>query len=123
MSRGLRIREDSLGNIGRIHKWTCLDSNFHIVSQYHKFCKYGFGFATDEVCYDIREKTMTREQGFKLIDRYDGGCADKYIREFCDFIGITRDEHDVVVDKFANKDLMIKKGERWILKPELKAYR
>ena len=123
ISRGLEVRIDTMENLGRIHPWTCLDSDFHMVSQYHKFCKLGFGFATDECAYNIRENRMTREEGFDLIDKYDGKCADKYIDRFCEFVGITREEHDVTVDKFANRDLMIKVGNRWELKPDLKKLR
>lgn len=123
IDHGLTVRTDSMDNLGRIHPWTCLDSDFHIVSQYHKYVKYGFGFATDEVCYDIREGRLTREEGFELIDKYDGKCADEYIEHFCRFANIDRRTHDAVVDKFANKELMQKEGDRWMLKPELKTLR
>jgi len=104
IERGLKIREDSLDAIGRIHKWTCLDSDFHMVSQTHKYFKFGFGFATDEVCYNIREGRLTREEGFELIKKYDGKCDPKYIQKFCDFIGITEEGHWAVVKKFKKYD-------------------
>jgi N-acetyl sugar amidotransferase len=105
IKRGLKVREDPLRDIGRIYHHTCLDSDFHIVSQYHKYKKLGFGFATDEVCNAIRAGVVNREAGFELIAQYDGKCADKYIQKFCDFIGITREEHDAVVERFTNKQL------------------
>lgn len=104
MSHGLHVRTDDLENIGRIHPWTCLDSDFHILSQTHKYYKFGFGFATDEVCYNIREQTMTREEGFELIKKYDGLCARNYIQKFCEFIGITEREHWETVAKFKKYD-------------------
>ncbi len=104
IKHGLTIREDSLDALGRIHKWTCLDSDFHIVYQMHKYFKYGFGFATDEVCYDIRDGRLTREEGFELIKKYDGLCDRKYVKKFCDFIGITETEHWNVVAKFKKYD-------------------
>ena len=105
IQNGLQVRDDTLDNLGRIHLWTCLDSNFHIVSQMHKYYKFGFGFATDEVCYDIREQRLTREEGFELIKKYDGKCARKYIQEFCEFIGISEVEHWQSVQKFKKYDL------------------
>lgn len=104
IEHGLHVRTDSLDELGRIHPWTCLDSNFHIVSQMHKYFKFGFGFTTDEVCYDIREGLMTREQGFELIKKYDGLCGQKYIKQFCDFVGITEKEHWEVVGEFKKYD-------------------
>lgn len=104
IKHGLKVREDSLDAIGRIHPWTCLDSDFHIVSQMHKYYKYGFGFATDEVCYDIREDRMTREEGMELVKQYDGKCDRKYIKAFCDFVGISEKEHWDTVAKFKKYD-------------------
>lgn len=31
-----------------------------------KYYKYGFGFVTDEVCYDIREGRLSGEEAIKL---------------------------------------------------------
>ncbi len=104
IDRGLQVRTDNLDAIGRIHPWTCLDSDFHIVSQMHKYYKYGFGFATDEACYDIREGLLTREQGMELVKKYDGKCDRKYIKKFCDFIGISEEEHWQVVERFKKYD-------------------
>ena len=104
MARGLQIRDDSLDAIGRIHKWTSLDSDFHIVSQMHKYFKYSFGFATDEVCYDMRENRLSREEGFELIKKYDGKCDRKYIQKFCDFIGIPEEEHWRILKRFVKYD-------------------
>lgn len=101
---GLYIRDDSMDELGRIHPWACLDSDFHIVSQMHKYYKFGFGFATDEVCYDVRENKISREEGFELIKKYDGKCGRKYIQKFCNFVGITEKEHWDVVAKFKKYD-------------------
>jgi N-acetyl sugar amidotransferase len=123
MKRGFKPRDDSSENLGRLHPWSCCDSDMHPVSQYHKFVKYGFGFATDEVCYDIRDGRITRQQGFDYVDLYDGKISDYYIDNFCKYVDITRKEHDDTVDKFANKDLLVKEGKWWVLKPEIKKNR
>lgn len=102
--RGLKMRVDPLEDIGRIHHWTSLDSDFHIVSQMHKYYKHGFGFATDEACYDIRENRMTRDEGFSLVKKYDGKCANRFVEAFCEFIGITVQEHWETVAKFMKYD-------------------
>lgn len=104
IERGIRVREESFDDTGRIHPWSCLDSDFHILSQCHKYYKYGFGFTTDEVCYDVRSGALTRQEGFDLIKRYDGKCARKYVQKFCDFIGITEQEHWQTVQKFIKYD-------------------
>lgn len=104
IARGLMVRDDTHDELGRIHKWTCLDSDFHQVSQMHKYYKLGFGFATDEACYDIREGLMTRGEGMELVRQYDGKCGKKYVKKFCDFIGITEKQHWETVEKFKKYD-------------------
>lgn len=104
IKKGLKVRTEPMEDLGRIHPWTCLDSDYHILSQCHKYYKYGFGFATDEVCSDIREKRLTRDKGMELIKKYDGKCARRYIQKFCDFIGITEKEHWETVVKFKKYD-------------------
>lgn len=104
MARGLRVRTDDPDYYGSTHPWTCLDSPFHSVSQLHKYYKYGFGYTTDSVCYDIREGLRSREQGFALIRKYDGKCSRELILRFCEFIGITEKEHWETVAKFKKYD-------------------
>ena len=48
---------------------------------------------------------MTREEGIKLVDKYDDSCSDEYIKSFCDYIEITVDEFWVQVRKNVNLDL------------------
>lgn len=118
IARGLIGRAtESLYDLGRYRRYSSLDSNIHIVNQMLKYYKLGFGFATDEACYDIREGRISREEAIWLVNEYDGKCGEKYIKEFCDYIDITVDEFWKVVDKFVNKELF-KKDEngKWIPK-------
>lgn len=81
-----------------------------------KYYKFGFGFATDEACYDIREGRLTREEAIWLVSEYDGKCGQQYIDEFCEYIGITNDEFLEVLDKIVNRELFEKKNEKWVPK-------
>lgn len=122
ISRGLwgRAFED-LHDIGRYRRFTSLDSNAHVLNQMLKYYKFGFGFATDEACYDIREGRLTREEALWLVKEYDGKCGEQYIEEFCDSIDITKEEFWILVDKFVNKKLFEKdeKTGKWIPKFEV----
>ncbi|MGO5065107.1 N-acetyl sugar amidotransferase [Clostridium sp. LCP25S3_F8] len=119
VARGLwgRCKED-LHDIGRYRRYTALDSDMQIVNQMLKYYKFGFGFATDEVCYDIREGRLTREEGIWLVREYDGKCGEKYIDEFCDYIDITKREFWRIADKLVNKKLFYKDGKsgKWVPK-------
>jgi hypothetical protein len=65
-----------------------------------KFIKLGFGFCMDHVCYDIRDGNLNREEAIELVLKYDGKCADKYIKEFCMYIGISQNIFWNTVEKF-----------------------
>ncbi|WP_308008884.1 N-acetyl sugar amidotransferase [uncultured Fusobacterium sp.] len=120
IARGLfgRATED-LHDIGRYRRYTALDSDMQIVNQMLKYYKFGFGFATDEACYDIREGRLSREEAIWLVNEYDGKCGEKYIKEFCEYIDITLEEFWKVVDKFVNKELF-KKDENGKWRPKFK---
>lgn len=119
IARGLwgRSRE-KLEDIGRYRRYTALDSDMQIVNQMIKYYKFGFGFATDEACYDIREGRLTREEAKWLVNKYDGKCSSRYIKEFCEYIDISEEEFWNVVDKYVNKDIFSKdpSTSKWIPK-------
>jgi len=119
IARGLwgRATED-LKDIGRYRRYTALDSDVQIVNQMLKYYKLGFGFATDEACYDIREGRLTREEAIWLVEEYDGNCGERYIFDFCNYIDISLEEFWRVTDSLVNKNLFYKnqKGNRWMPK-------
>jgi len=119
-ARGLKGRgNEDLHELGRYRIYTALDVDWVIPNQMLKYYKFGFGFATDEACYDIREERISREEGTWLIEEYDGKCGEKYIKEFCDYIDITVKEFWEHVDNnIVNKDLFKKdeKTGKWIPK-------
>lgn len=93
---------------GKLSKYCSIDGDAHILNQLLKYLKFGFGFVTDEVGYDIRDGRLTREEGIRLVKQYDGKLSRKYIVEFCDYIDISETTFWNVVEKFVNKDLFYK---------------
>lgn len=109
IARGLMGRTtEKLEDIGRYRRYTALDSDLQIVNQMLKYLKLGFGFATDEACYDIREGRITRDDAKWLVEQYDGKCGEKYIKDACDYMGITIEEFWKETDRWVNKDLFFK---------------
>jgi N-acetyl sugar amidotransferase len=96
---------ESLFDIGRTYRETSVDGDHLLVNQYLKYLKFGFGYETDAQCYNIRELGETRENAIKYVKMYDHCCAPKYIKGFCNYIGITVNDFYLVVDKFVNKKL------------------
>ncbi len=118
IARGLmgRTTED-LHDIGRYRRYTALDSDMQIVNQMLKYLKFGFGFATDEACYDIREGRLTREDAVWYVTEYDGKCGEQYIEAACKYLAITKEMFWDNVDKYVNKRLFQKDDDgQWVPK-------
>ena len=111
VARGLTGRSDDLHDLGRYRSYTALDSD-----QMIKYLKFGFGYATDEICYDIREGRFTRVEGKWYVKEYDGLCGEKYIEKACRYLSITKEEFWEVVDRYVNRDLFEKVDGRWVPK-------
>ena len=111
---GLTLRPENFdpNNIGSYHVFTALDSDLNPVNQMLKFIKFGFGQCMDQVCYDIRSGHMTRDQGIELVKKYDGKCSDVYIKDFCDYVGISITEFWNTAEKFRGT-MWVKKDNNW----------
>lgn len=120
VARGMIGRmSEKLEDMGRYRRFTALDTNLIFVNQMIKYLKFGFGFATDEACYDIREGRLTREEAIWYVEQYDGKCGQQYIEEVCNYLSITQEEFWNVVDKYVNKELFEKDSKgKW--KPKFK---
>lgn len=111
---------DDLHDLGRYRRFTALDSDLSVANQMIKYLKFGFGFATDEVCYDIREGRLSREDAVWYVKEYDGKCGDKYIKAACDYLSITEKEFWDVVSKYVNRDLFEQnESGQWVPKFEV----
>jgi N-acetyl sugar amidotransferase len=78
----------------------CYSNHLH---DYLKYVKYGFGRATDNACLDIRLGYITREEGVRLVNKYDGTPPRKAIKEYLNYTGFTQKEFDKIVDSYTNK--------------------
>ena len=74
-SYGLELREDSFKNTGDLWGCTALDEDWVILNQMIKYYKYGFGRVSDHVNEAVRRGSMSREEGIKLIEKFDGSCS------------------------------------------------
>ncbi len=113
IARGLTGRTDDLHDLGRYRRYTALDCDLQIPNQMIKYLKFGFGYATDEICYDIREGRFSREDGKWYVNEYDGLCGQQYIAKACKYLSITEAEFWEVVDKYVNRDLFEKVNGKW----------
>ncbi len=82
-----------------------LDCYSNHVHDYLKYCKYGFGRATDNACLDIRLGYISREEGVRLVNKYDGKPPKKAIKKYLEFSGFSQKEFEKIVDSYTNKKI------------------
>lgn len=86
-----------------------LDNYQHGIHDYFKFLKYGFGRASDQVSLLIRKKIISREEGIKIVRKYEGLFPNSYlgksIKEILDNVDLSLEEFTKICDKFTNKKI------------------
>ena len=103
--QGLQLRPGEEAITGDLSNASMLDEEFTNINMMLKYYKFGFGRTTDQICEEIRKKLITREEGIKIIEKYDGICDNSIIQSFCKYVGIDEIEFWNIANKWVNKDL------------------
>ena len=102
---GLGIRNEGPDQTGDLMGLSNLDEDWHNMNQMVKYLQFGFGKVTEYVNEAMRDGTMDRATAIDLVERYDGQCSPRYIKSFCDFIGITEAQFWQHVHASTNREL------------------
>lgn len=89
----------------------CLSMNLH---DYLKYCKFGFGRATDEASRDVRDGNIDREQAVRLAERYDGRYPQEAVTAFCKKLEIPKEEFDSTCDRFTNRAIFESENREFV---------
>lgn len=93
---------------GNIENFTQIDSIAYIIQLWTKFPKFGFQRVSDMASRMVRKGQITKQQADLLIKEKDYICDPAAKRDFCNTLDITEDYFDKIVDKHANKDILVK---------------
>jgi len=77
-----------------------LDTKYVAIHDYFKWLKFGYGRACDQASIDIRHGRMSRREGQKMVEKYDGHVPFQYLDEFRKEFGLSPDEFWLICDKF-----------------------
>jgi N-acetyl sugar amidotransferase len=105
VANGMAVRNEKPDDMGMVYQWESLDEDFMIVNQMIKHMKFGFGRTTEQVIEAARLGMMTREESADLVMRYDGKCADPYIKSYCQYLEISEEEFWCVAESYRNLDI------------------
>lgn len=97
---GFRVSTSPLE--GTYTNYENLDESLVSLHDYLKFVKYGFGRATDHVNIDIRNKRISREEGIRLLNMYEGKFPHHGVSKFQEYSGMSFEEINKIIDSFTN---------------------
>ena len=101
---------------GTYSKYNSIDDKIDDLHYYTTFIKFGLGRASYDASQEIRNHHLTREEGVELVRQYDGERPKRYMAEVLDYINMTEDEFDQLLDRFRSPHLWEKQGGEWKLK-------
>jgi N-acetyl sugar amidotransferase len=107
------LKEAESSNAGTFTNFSQNDQALYALHTYLMYLKFGFGRANQDACIEVRRGSMSREQAVNLVRLYDGHYPEEYLESYLDYYRMAQEEFDEVVDRYANKELFEKIGQRW----------
>tara|TARA_B110000003_G_scaffold247928_1_gene259297 strand:+ start:15158 stop:16297 length:1140 start_codon:yes stop_codon:yes gene_type:complete len=102
---GLTLRPGEESYTGDVSNASMLDEEFTNINMMLKYYKYGFGRASDYANEAIRLGKISRTQGIKIVEKYDGICDDKIIKSYCKYVNISIKEFWKITYKYVNYNI------------------
>lgn len=103
-------------SIGTYSRYTEIDDKIVPFHFYMTYIKFGIGRATYDAAQEVRNGKITRDEAVYLVKKFDGEFPEKYLDEFVNYIGISRNKFYEIVDSFRSPHLWIKKDGKWMLR-------
>ncbi|MBO67028.1 MAG: LPS biosynthesis protein PseA [Acidiferrobacteraceae bacterium] len=104
---------------GTYSKYASLDDKIDGFHYYTTYIKFGIGRATYDAAQEIRNGHLTREEGVRLVHKYDGEFPKRYMAEFLEYCDLTMDKFNRIIDENRSPNLWEKADQehsRWELK-------
>lgn len=104
---------------GSYSKYSSIDDKIDVFHYYTTLIKFGIGRATYDATQEIRNKKITREEGVRLVKKYDTEFPKKYFNEFLDYVSLTEDEFWQIINNFRSPHLWKFDKSQWHLKHQV----
>jgi N-acetyl sugar amidotransferase len=101
---------------GSFSKYSSLDDKIDWLHYHTTSIKFGIGRATYDSAQEIRNGDITRDEGIALVKRFDGEFPEQYIKDCCEYMGISLQDYHDTIEKFRTPHLWEKKYGKWELK-------
>ncbi len=101
---------------GTYSKYVSIDDKMDWLNFYTAFIKFGLGRTSNDTAQEIRNGDITRDEGIALVKRYDGESPRIYLQDCLDYMNISIDRFEEVIEKARPDHLWEKIGSKYQLK-------
>ena len=101
---------------GTYSKYSSIDDKIDMFHYFTTLIKFGIGRATYDAAQEVRNDKITREEAVHLVKRFDQEFPKRYYKDFLEYISLTDDEFNQIVDRFRSPHLWEKVDDLWKLK-------
>ncbi len=104
---------------GSYSKYSSIDDKIDWLHFYTMYVKFGIGRATFDSAQEIRNGDITRDEGVRLVKRFDGEFPKMYLRDCLDYMGLTEEEFYKIIDNARPDHLWTCNSGSWELKNKI----
>ena len=90
---------------GTYSKYNSIDDRIDDFHYYTTFVKFGIGRATYDAAQEIRSGDITRDEGVRLVRRFDGEFPERFAEEIFRYLSIPEREFPVAARAFAQPEM------------------
>lgn len=101
---------------GSYDKYASMDDKIDWLHFYTFYTKFGMGRATAATEQEIRAGVITRDEGISLIKRFDGEFPSKYLKDCLDYMDVTEEKFEEVIENSRPEHIWKKVNDSWILR-------
>ena len=91
-------------------KYNSIDDKIDPFHYYTAYVKFGYGRCSEEASKEIRNGYITRDEGVKLVQKYDHEFPKRYFKDFLEYTNISEEEFYETLDNFRSPLLWEKTG-------------
>lgn len=101
---------------GTYSKYASLDDRIDGYHYHLGFIKFGIGRTTSDAAHEIRDGKIDRDEGVALVKRYDAEFPQKYYADFLEYVGLSDEEFQEILDSWRSDHLWQRGANGWELK-------
>jgi N-acetyl sugar amidotransferase len=107
---------------GSYSKYSSLDDKIDWLHYYARYIKFGQGRATNDSSQEIRNGDISRDDGIRLVRRFDGETPKIYQKECLEYMDLTQFRFEEIIDSFRPDHLWRRINGEWKLKHPIWEY-